>query len=113
MKNKKNELNFKNVKELAYFTAETVIHKEFKLSKTFPKDWNYLLTETEVKHIPQKELKEEILNDIPSFNDLVVTMIHKRLEWLMAEGFVVDNDDEYRFLSDQEMQDEIDKILAE
>jgi len=113
MKKKTKIMEFKNIKELAYFTAETVIHKEFKSHKFFPKDWDYLLTEEEVKHIPQDELREEIMRDIPNFNYVVADMIHRRLDWFLAEGFTVEEGDKYRFLSDQEMKEEVDKILAE
>jgi hypothetical protein len=106
-------MNFKNINEIAYFTAETVIHREFENTKSFPKQWDYLLTEEEIKHIPQEDLRDEIMNDIPKFNDTVIHMIYRKLEWLMAEGFTVDDGDEYRFLSDQEMKEEVDKIMAE
>jgi hypothetical protein len=113
MKKKTNNMNFRNIRELAYFTAETVIHKEFKAHKAFPKDWDYVITEAEVKHIPQEALRDEVMGDIEHFNFVVVEMIHRRLDWFLAEGFTTDEGDKYRFLSDQEMKAEVDKILAE
>jgi len=108
-----NIMNFKTVADLAYFTAETVIHKEFKSHKAFPKDWDYVLTENEVKYIPQKHIKDEVMNDLESFNGLVVQMIDRKLQWFLAEGFTVEEDTKYRFLSDEEISDELNKISVE
>lgn len=104
-------MEFKTKTELVWFTAETVISKEFSDNKTFPLDWGYSLTEEQIKFIPQKHLKDEILKDIDSFNELVITAIGLRLNWLLAEGFTVIDGDNYKFLSDQEMQQELDNIL--
>jgi len=110
---KSKEMNFKSINDLAYFTAETVIHKEFKSNKFFPKEWDYVITQEEAKHIPQDDLRDQVLEDITQFNFIVVDMIERRLSWFLAEGFTVDEGDKYRFLSDQEMKQEVDKILAE
>lgn len=107
------EIKFNSLEELAYFTADSVIHSEFKQNKSFPLDWGYSLTEKQIKHIPQKDLRDQVLNDIPHFNRMVCNSIHKKLEWFVAEGFSVEEDTCYRFLSDQEMQAELDNILAE
>jgi hypothetical protein len=114
MKNpKSSDPYFKNVNELAYFTAETVISKQFKSTKRFPIEWNYVLTEKEVSLIPQPELKQEVMDDLVAFNDLVFDFIDKKLDWLEAEGFIVEDGDDYRILSDQEIQEGIDAILAD
>lgn len=110
---RKSKINFKNVNELAYFTADSTIFKQFKDSKSFPYEWDYVMSEEEIENISQKNVRDLILNDIPYFNDLVAQMIHKKLDWLLAEGFIVHGDEQYRFLSDQEIEAEIQQILSE
>jgi len=96
--------------ELVWFTAETVIRKEYESSKTFPSEWEYDLTEEQIKCIPQKKLRDKILDDIDEFNQLVRNAINIRMNWLLAEGFVVLDGDNYRFLCDQEIKKELENI---
>lgn len=109
----KNKVHFKNINELAYFTAETIIHHEFKTHKSFPKDWDYEIEEKDASLIPQEDLRNEVLSDLDHYNNIVINMIERKLNWFVAEGFAVDEDMSYRFLSDQEMQAELDKIMTE
>lgn len=113
MKNNSNNMNFKNINELAYFTADATIRKQFEDNKSFPHDWDYVISENEVRHIPQKNIRNQILNDIDHFNHVVIEMIQRRLDWFLAEGFTVEEDGGYRFLSDQEIEAELDSILSE
>lgn len=110
---KNSPITFKSVRDLAYFTADATILKEFNNNKFFPDDWDYVISESDVEQIEQKNIRTQILKDIEYFNYIVVDMIQRRLDWFLAEGFTVKEDNGYRFLSDQEIEAEIDKILAE
>ena len=80
----KKEMNFKTITELAWFTAETIISKEFTKNKKFPLEWDYSLTDEQINFIPQKKIKNQILKDIVLFCKTCLTITCRQITKFLA-----------------------------
>lgn len=105
---------FKSLKDFAKYVAFCVIDTNLMNNKKIPINFGWEITDLALLNIKDKDITDAIKKDRKGFNEMVLDRCCHIIDNMMTEDFFVVEDEEFlRLKTEEEIQAEIDQILAE